>query len=407
MWLYVPSACCPSAPDSLASSSVSSLRSVAERLGSSVLLRSKPTSPKFWLGAWKKGRFLLLLFGAMSGPSELSRFAGSWISSLQATAVSRSHRQVFDSVSEILATSGPISPASSESADLLSSSLRTFPAMPPSDSIGSEQTWKRWVTALRRSSRELLKSAPRICASASSGSPWPTTTTTSDAKAGRKHGYMLQGNPGTTLTDAVLDWAEEVGLYPTPDAAVSNDGESPESWRRRRQQARQERYAAATSGPKAGNGAGVPLAIVAKEFTRDNLYATPVASERANRTQKIVPSVASGRHGRHLSVQAIELAREQLYPTPRASDWKAGQDVKGTSHVGGPNLRKVALETVGSLPSLPGDETSKDGERISRPALVLNPRFSEALMGLPRGWTSSERLGMESFRRWWRLHSGF
>jgi hypothetical protein len=32
---------------------------------------------------------------------------------------------------------------------------------------------------------------------------WPTPTA-SDAKLSRRHGYMKKGNPGTTLTDAVV-----------------------------------------------------------------------------------------------------------------------------------------------------------------------------------------------------------
>lgn len=156
-----------------------------------------------------------------------------------------------------------------------------------------------------------------------------------------------------------------MGLYPTPDAAVSNDGESPESWRQRQSEWK-EKYSSSTSGPKAGNGAGVPLAIAAKEVT-------------------------------------VELTRDNLFATPTASDGMSGP---GTSpkREGGPNLRTQA---PGVLPSLPDEKTSPGGERISQPALVLNPRFSEALQGMPRGWTSCERLEMESFHRWWRLHSGF
>jgi hypothetical protein len=48
----------------------------------------------------------------------------------------------------------------------------------------------------------------------SAGSFWPTATT-SDAKGARRHGYMTEGNAGTTLLDFVT-------LWPTP---VSSDGE--------------------------------------------------------------------------------------------------------------------------------------------------------------------------------------
>jgi hypothetical protein len=46
--------------------------------------------------------------------------------------------------------------------------------------------------------------------------PWPTTTV-EDAKSSRRHGYMLMGNQGTTLTDAA-----NLTPWPTPQA---NNGE--------------------------------------------------------------------------------------------------------------------------------------------------------------------------------------
>jgi hypothetical protein len=42
---------------------------------------------------------------------------------------------------------------------------------------------------------------------------WPTAT---DASASARHGYMLTGHAGTTLTDAIRDWSESA--WPTPTA---------------------------------------------------------------------------------------------------------------------------------------------------------------------------------------------
>lgn len=51
-----------------------------------------------------------------------------------------------------------------------------------------------------------------------------------------------------------------------------------------------------------------------------------------------------------------------------------------------------------------GPTTSKDGPPTSRPSLVLNPRFVEALMGWPIGWTRFDSLAEGWFlsRRRWR-----
>lgn len=235
-------------------------------------------------------------------------------------------------------------------------------------------------------------SVPRTSASESSGSGWPTpvaadagrasstyargnptlmgvvqqwpTPTTTDSKSSARAGYEY-GNPGTTLTDAMRMW-------PTPDARVSNDSEDPSTWR-----ARQEELKAKGVN---GNGAGVPLAIASKEWptprasdgqkggphARDSsgsshlssmaVWATPTASESANRTRMEPSSVTDGRgHGAHLSAQALH------------------------------SLPDLTIETD-------GEPTSSDGR-------VLNPLFVEALMGFPLGWTDFALLETPSSRR--------
>lgn len=189
-----------------------------------------------------------------------------------------------------------------------------------------------------------------------------------DSKSAGRQGYDY-GNPGTTLTDAMR-------LWPTPDASVSNDSEEPEQWRARQTELRKKGVN--------GNGAGVPLAIATKEWptprasdsahggpkSRDSsgsphlsavaIWATPTASESANRTTTEPASVTDGRgHGAHLSAQAASWA------TPR---------------------------------SLPDPTTEPDGEPTSSAGRVLNPRFVEALMGFPLGWTDFELLETPSSR---------
>lgn len=52
---------------------------------------------------------------------------------------------------------------------------------------------------------------------------WPTTTTTTDAKSSARHGYMIKGNPGTTLLDAA-----RLTAWPTSRATDGEKG----GWRR-------------------------------------------------------------------------------------------------------------------------------------------------------------------------------
>lgn len=51
------------------------------------------------------------------------------------------------------------------------------------------------------------------------------------------------------------------------------------------------------------------------------------------------------------------------------------------------------------------ETTTTDGPTTS-PAADLNPRFVEALMGVPQGWlTPSTSVETASYRRWLRQHS--
>ncbi len=71
-------------------------------------------------------------------------------------------------------------------------------------------------------------------------------------------------------------------------------------------------------------------------------------------------------------------ARTTTWRTPQASDWK------GVNHTG---------SKTNSGTSLPAQATLRDGNNMG----VHNPRFVEALMGWPIGWTEFESLGTEWF----------
>lgn len=233
------------------------------------------------------------------------------------------------------------------------------------------------------------------------GEAWPTPTTT-DAKSSARHGYMITGQQGTTLLDAVR-------LWPTPNATVANDGESAETWRARQESWKTEYDSRAPGEVKAGNGAGLPLTIAAKE------WATPVVSESANRTR--TEPTGGYRGGAHLSAQAIGAqwstpttqdsendgppsafsrrtlplnAAVRVWPTPDAGSF-GNQPNANTKEWGGQNtLVSFAVKgdhAMGTPPSPPDPTTPKAGRDTSSDTRVLNPRFVEVLMGFPPGWT--------------------
>lgn len=142
-----------------------------------------------WSLAWKKGSWLRLLSGTTLPPSTADAGLESWISSLRDTRASRSVSQ--DDVAEamILATSGPMPHASSESAIQLSFFSRTSPAICPLASTWSARTFREWTIGLRLAYRARLKSGLHIGESGCLS--WPTATVTSDGNETENLGVSL------------------------------------------------------------------------------------------------------------------------------------------------------------------------------------------------------------------------
>lgn len=167
-------------------------------------------------------------------------------------------------------------------------------------------------------------------------------------------------------------------------------------------------------------------------------WATPRASENENRTTRITPSRASGKHGQYLAVQALgewptptaepygsnqggSAGREgqpkrpslegaaREWPTPTARDWRSTQASPETHGKNARPLSEVAgldwptpKEADGRSKGNAGDRKSPgldalarsgqlDAENLSTPGSrpgSLNPDWVEALMGAPPGWTA-------------------
>jgi hypothetical protein len=85
---------------------------------------------------------------------------------------------------------------------------------------------------------------------------WPTPDVCSQDRDMSKVDPEQQKRPETKVT---IGLPTAASMWPTPASGVFNDGESPESWRRRAAGLREKGIN--------GNGAGTPLAIAAKEMT--------------------------------------------------------------------------------------------------------------------------------------------
>lgn len=216
---------------------------------------------------------------------------------------------------------------------------------------------------------------------------WPTPTAT-DAKASGAAGYSTDSgrHSGTTLTDAaVRQWA-------TPAARDWKDGACeaanvPTKALLGRQAVRwatpqahdlqPPKTPAQIAAMQARTGAGV-----SNLNEQAAMWATPVASPNANRMTKAAPSHGAS-HGHVLAGQAAS------WPTPVATMQSTAPSTTGAATLNG-----TAQATTSGLHD---PTTSMDGEPTSPPEgpsppssrrRVLNPRFVEALMGLPPGWIS-------------------
>ena len=142
----------------------------------------------------------------------------------------------------------------------------------------------------------------------------------------------------------------------------------------------------AVSAPRssAQGTAGPTLAEVALGRDGSKMWPTPRASMNENRTTKPAPTHGVT-HGATLAGTAA------LWPTPQTADGHklSGQSPETAARKAAKGQQKNLLGAVhASTASRLHQTTPPDG--LSTPVRAdLNPRFVEALMGLPHGWLTS------------------
>jgi hypothetical protein len=88
------------------------------------------------------------------------------------------------------------------------------------------------------------------------------------------------------------------------------------------------------------------------------------------------------------------------WPTPTAHDHKDLGGPPSQQERNSPGLATIAAH------SGPQDATTPADGNSGSPKVDLNPRFVEALMGVPQNWlTPSTSVETDSYRQWQQLHS--
>lgn len=387
MWLIPASLTSRFSPELVVS--ISEFASQNPGAGAWVTLSGTATLRPFSWPGWKNRPWMLRRSGvATSPPSMRARFVAEWAASLEVTPVNPSARPASAAARTTSATSGRTFAASSSRRDRNGSSSRTSAGISRSASTLSIESYRSLVSRLRRDFNRRQKLAQAMAANGSSF--WPTaqahdaaTPKTAEQIARMKATAPKRkggGPPG------VNNLNEVTAMWPTPSAALTNDGEEPQTFL-----ARQERLKEKGIN---GNGAGIPLTIASKMWpTPEGIRDAKSPGTRALLARRQDESA----RGQPL----MEVAAH--WPTPTVGDAKSSgsRNTEDSNANFGVSLTDVALGSFGTGRSsrqdpqttTPGAVSSQQ-DRTSLPR-SLNPNFVEWLMGWPLGWTDSASREME------------
>lgn len=163
---------------------------------------------------------------------------------------------------------------------------------------------------------------------------------------------------------------QAVRTWPTPDAAVSNDGEDLDSW-----MARRERVKATHQN---GNGMGTPLAVAVR---LPDAWPTPQSSDPDGSRTLPPGTTPTGMapNGKKRQVGLPHAAR--TWPTATAGD------ANGSGSAGYSTESGRAEGTTLTDAAVRGIWAGKATESKSIKGLKLNPAWVSQLMGFDRDWT--------------------
>lgn len=296
MWLYVPNISTSSPSAQVDSALISASSWQFQALEQSAWSRGKPSRSRSWYQQWKRAIWLQRLFGAMPEPSMAEHGVAQLTASLAASRASRTVSPAVSKARMTNATSGLTLAASSSNPERSLSLSKMSQAC---------------------SRQGLTKSlAPSGFAE----------TFTSLASRWREDCSRRQKLARRTRESVFLSSA-----WPTPDASVAQDGETPETWLARRERVKLT--------AKNGNGMGTPLAMAAVMF-QASARPTPTANDWKGSGPTLERSDGQMRGDR------LDYATEQLWYTPNVPNGgrTLSADTSPTGKTADGMKRQVGLE---------------------------------------------------------------
>ena len=392
MWLYLPSSV--SVPDTEESNLD---YQPWETLSQSATLKATSRKPQFLQREFKKDSSLTALSGVTLKPSTANRGVELWISSLEAFRASPGPLPERNLERMTQDTSGPMSQElSGNSTTQLSFWKTSQESLSPTTTL-SDQSYRQWVTPLRKDSLQRRKQAHHtggkdflslVYMEEMLRHSWPTPTQR-DYKGGSPGTVVLKNNRLVRVSDSTgetfnltLDTASTIWPnFPTPNTM---DHMAPRT---------QEGMEKLFTGHRKGRTAPSNL----REYIQPEMHTPGWRTPSANDNNGGVEDWSSERF-QNLVAPRVKLNHQAAnWATPAARDYK-GFDSPGKQHPAKDPLLYLSIH--------PDPQTGKDGHTCSVKCRRLSPTFVSLVMGLPPNWSNSlEVTAMGSYRRW-RLSLG-
>lgn len=363
MWLHIPNLdVCTSAQDT----EVLSLDSDLPEFDPDLYVTSNATAlqrPLSWRG-WQRRTWIKLLSGTISQPLMANRGATEWISSLPVSLVSPSVSQ--DHSWELTTTAGSGLPSNESFVtwDPVLSSWKTSPNL-----FGEVCLLSSLILPSSGSMRNgVCTQRPRLAhrTNVNASGSWPTPRASMNENRTTKNAPSHGVTHGETLAGTVSSWATPRAVNPPRSSAHG------------------------TAGPTLNEQA------VGRQS--DRLWGTPVANDDQKTPEAHIVMKQRLLNPTPTAAVTSLTVQVKLWPTPAAHDPKDLAVSPSQMHRNSQMLPVAAV-----LHGL--QERTETGPSTS-PRVELNPRFVEALMGLPKGWlTPCTLVETDSFQQWLRQHS--